>query len=59
MKILIKRHIITKILKLDENNQYGFAMTKANESYDCFIMAQTQSPSQNSRFGRQDWTSLC
>ena len=28
MKILIKRHIITKILKLDENNQYGFAMTK-------------------------------
>ena len=28
MEILIKRHIITKILKLDENNQYGFAMTK-------------------------------
>ena len=28
MEILIKRHIITKILKLDENNQHGFAMTK-------------------------------
>ena len=23
-----KRHVITKILKLDQNNQYGFAVTK-------------------------------
>ena len=29
MKILYhERHIISKILKMDENNQYGFAMTK-------------------------------
>ena len=29
MKILYhERHIISKILKMDENNQYGFAITK-------------------------------
>ena len=28
IKLNNERHIITKILKLDENNQYGFAMTK-------------------------------
>ena len=27
-KKLKKKHIITKIIKFDENNQYGFAMTK-------------------------------
>ena len=25
---MVKKRVITKILKLDENNQYGFSMTK-------------------------------
>ena len=28
MKKYSKKRVITKILKLDENNQYGFGMTK-------------------------------
>ena len=42
--------IITKILKLDKSNQYGYAMTKPMPT-DCIkkhsfpLMAQVQSPS--------------
>ena len=52
-----ERPIITKILKMDENNQYGFAMTKPMP-LDCIkehpstVMAQVQSSSRNCRFGR-------
>ena len=54
-----KSCIITKILKLDKNNQHGYAITKSLPT-GCIKghpspMARVQPPSWNSRFTSRDW----
>ena len=58
-----ERRTITKFLKLDKNNQHGYAMTKPMPT-GCIkehpsLTAQVQPPSRKSRFKWPDWTSLC